>query len=149
MSTDNKVQAVTSNGEIKETELQATALTVSQAQLKEIHKRAENLSNMSAGVSLNPRYYEFENAGDTVRGVFLGFKQLTMTDRATGKPKAVNAVMWMDETKSVFVNAGASLVGIFTEVDVPQFHGVQIEYTGETKTKSGNNVKIYDVRILQ
>jgi len=143
------IEAVKSSGEITETSLETTALTVSREQLAEIHKRAESLSKMEAGISLNPRYYEFENKGDSVRGVFLGFKELVMNDRVNGGTKTSRAVMWMDEQKSVYVNAGVSLVSVFTEVNVPQFAAVQIEFSGTEKTKSGNTVKVYDVRLMQ
>lgn len=142
MSTDNNVKTVTASGEIKETSGTVSALVIPKDTFAVIKKTAAGLDKMETGISLAPRYFEFEAPGDSVRGVFVGFKNLTLSDRET------TAVLWMDKDMNVFLNSGVNLVDTFQGVGLEIGAPVEITYVEKKKVERGS-VKVYDVRILQ
>ena len=104
----------------------------------------ETLPDLEAaepGISLNPKYREFNEEGESVRAVFCGFTTMQSQNQA----KAIPVAIFQTRTE-VFVNAGANLVQQVKALK-PQT-AVQITYNGKEKTKSGNYVKTFDVRLL-
>jgi len=100
-----------------------------------------DLEAAEPGISLNPKYREFNDEGETVRAVFCGFT----TMQSQNQEKQIPVAIFQTRTE-VFVNAGANLVQQVKSLK-PQTP-VQITYTGKEKTKSGNYVKTFDVRLL-
>jgi len=100
-----------------------------------------DLDEASPGISLNPRYREFNEEGEMVRAMFCGFT----TMQSQNQEKQIPVAIFQTKTE-VFVNAGANLVQQ-VKVLKPQTP-VQITYLGKEKTKSGNYVKTFDVRLL-
>lgn len=145
---NEKMTAVTSNGEVKETAIQAVSSTINRDALAAIRETLSKIEEMEPGVSLAPTYFEFENTGDSVRGVFIGYKQLTVQDaERDGELKEITAVGWMNLDESVSVNAGVSLVGIFQQSGIQIGTPVEITFKGRKKVERGS-VKVYDVRPL-
>ena len=104
----------------------------------------ETLPDLEAaepGISLNPKYREFNTDGESVRAVFCGFTTMQSQNQA----KAIPVAIFQTKTE-VFVNAGTNLVQQVKALK-PQT-AVQITYNGKEKTKSGNYVKKFDVRLL-
>lgn len=110
--TTSPVVAVTTDGEIKTTELQTTPVEVDFAK---IEATLSNLSEMKRGLSLTPRYMEFSKVGEKTRGVFLGFKILTKKE-ADGTLKNLPTAVWADQDKNVWCNGGVAFVqGFLTQ----------------------------------
>ena len=105
-----------------------------------------DLETAEVGFNIQPEYHEFVNAGDTLRAVFNGISHIMTKDQAhPGQYKQIPAVV-LQNKDGVKLNAGASLVGQFERL-IPGT-AVQITYKGTEKTKSGNNVKTYEIRLL-
>lgn len=105
-----------------------------------------NLDEAEVGFNIQPEYHEFINAGDTLRAVFNGISHIKTKDQAhPGEYKDIPAVV-LQNKDGIKLNAGASLVSQFERL-VPGT-AVQITYKGTEKTKSGNNVKTYEIRLL-
>jgi hypothetical protein len=104
-----------------------------------------NLDEAEEGINIQPEYFEFINTGDKLRGVFNGISEITTKDRKTGEYKKIPAVV-LQNKDGVKLNAGASLVSQFEKL-LPGT-AVQVMYKGKEKTKSGNEVKTYEVRLL-
>jgi hypothetical protein len=102
-----------------------------------------DLDNAEIGMSIEKKYFEFDMKGKKVRAVFNGMDFITSSKN--GERKQIAAICF--QTKDgVFLNSGASLVEQFK--NIPPGTAVQIEYLGDAKTASGNNVKKFDVRLL-
>lgn len=105
-----------------------------------------DLDAAEVGFNIQPEYHEFINAGDTLRAVFNGISHIMTKDQAhPGQYKQIPAVV-LQNKDGVKLNAGASLVSQFERL-MPGT-AVQITYKGTEKTKSGNNVKTYEIRLL-
>lgn len=102
-----------------------------------------DLDTAEIGMSIEKKYFEFDLKGKKVRAVFNGMDFITSAKN--GERKQIPAICF--QTKDgVFLNSGASLVEQFR--NIPAGTAVQIEYLGDAKTASGNNVKKFDVRLL-
>lgn len=105
-----------------------------------------DLENAEVGFNIKPDYHEFVNVGDSLRAVFNGIGKITTKDRQhEGEYKLIPAVV-LQTRDGVKLNAGASLVSQFENL-IPGV-SVQITYKGKEKTKNNNEVKAYEVRLL-
>ena len=104
---------------------------------------ASLLKGMKRAVKLNGDYLVFEKKGDSKKVVFVGYKEINVKDKATGELNPLDAVVLMDEDFNQYVNAGAALVNIFANSNLPQNTPVEIVYQGRD-----GNVKLYDVHVL-
>lgn len=105
-----------------------------------------DLESAEVGFNIKPEYHEFVNVGDSLRAVFNGIGSIKTKDRQTeGLYKNIPAVV-LQNKDGVKLNAGASLVSQFQNM-LPGC-AVQITYKGKEKTKGGNEVKAYEVRLL-
>jgi len=102
-----------------------------------------DLDNAEIGMSIDKKYYEFTMKGQKVRAVFNGMDFITSTKN--GERKQIPAIVFQTK-EGVFLNSGASLVEQFKTI--PAGTPVLIEYLGDAKTNSNNNVKKFDVRLL-
>lgn len=100
-----------------------------------------NLDETEPGMSLAPEYREFETEGETARALFIGFTSMNSKNQGKQIPVAV-----FQERDRIWVNAGANLVQQVATLK-PRT-AVQVTYKGKEKTGSGNNVKVFDVRLL-
>lgn len=101
-----------------------------------------DLDEMEESFALAAKYLEFEKAGESARGVFLGF---TKMQNQKGEPIALANFQNRD---GVWVNAGANLTYQLRDRGVPTGTPLKVTYQGKIKTKSGNEVKSFEVRLL-
>lgn len=137
------VNAVTSNGAEKETELEASPLVVSNEKLAEIETRLARLDTMQTGICLNAKYKEFDSVGEVMRGIYLGTKSIFKGRGA--ERQEIPAVQWIDADKQLWINAGTILVNQLK--DVPSGTPVEIIYSEKIKMDIGI-AKNYEVRAL-
>ena len=107
-----------------------------------------DLDAAEVGMSIEKKYFEFIKEGDTVRAVFNGMDYITTNkkdENGNEVRKQIPAIVFQSKD-GVYLNSGASLVEQFKTI--PAGTPVQITYSGEVKTNSGNKVKKYDVRLL-
>lgn len=104
----------------------------------------EALENAEAGPSLAPRYFKFEQPGQTLRGIFCGLQNVRKTQNGQTNWMTVVVIQNKD---GVWLNAGANLLPQFDHV--PQGAPVEIKFTGKQQTKSGNTVFQYVVTMLR
>ena len=105
-----------------------------------------DLDKAEVGFNIKPEYHEFVNVGDTLRAVYNGIGKIKTKDRQNeGQYKDIPAVI-LQNKDGVKLNAGASLVSQFE--NIPTGVSVQITYKGKEKTKNNNEIKAYEVRLL-
>ena len=105
-----------------------------------------DLDNVEVGISIKPDYLEFVKAGDSVRGVFNGIGEITTKDRLNqGQYKTIPAAV-LQTKEGLKLNAGANLVNQLRNIQPGT--AIQITYKGKESTSTGNEVKTYDVRLL-
>ena len=56
-----------------------------------------SLKDAETGINIAPEYFEFNEVGTKVRGVFLGYTKFEVVDQKSGELKTLNAIGWMDE----------------------------------------------------
>jgi hypothetical protein len=100
-----------------------------------------DLDKAEIGMSIEPKYFEFKNAGDSLRGVYIGNTTITSKTNKNIIPTVV-----LQNKDGFFLNSGASLVDQLGKL--PTGTAVQVTFTGTEKTSNGYNVKKFDVRIL-
>lgn len=140
------IETINQNGETRESGLMLASRSFA-ADRKTMEDRLGQLKELRAGVSIAPRYYEFLEKGEKTRGIFLGFLKLEKTNPETGEVKEIDSIAWMDETQTIYQNAGTQLVGAFSSNNLKQGTPVEIEFLGEKKLALGK-MKQYAVRPL-
>ena len=104
-----------------------------------------DLEEAEIGVSLETKYFEFNTPNMTVRAIFNGIGTMKKRNSTTDELEELPAVYF--QTKDgVFLNGGDNLVEQLRHArsGTP----IQIIYIGKVKTKSGNNVNKFDIRLL-
>ena len=101
-----------------------------------------DLDAMEEGFTLAAKYIEFMKEGESERGVFLGF-----TKMKNQKGDEIDLANFQNKN-GVWVNAGANLVFQLHDRGVPHGTPLQVTYRGKVRTNGGNEVKTFDVRIL-
>lgn len=143
MNEQNENAIVTQNGEVTELE-KPEDFGHGMAFLNP--EEMPDLEEAEVGINVQPEYFEFKQIGDSLRAVFNGITTIQTKDQMNpGEYKQIPAVV-LQNRDGVKLNAGASLVSQFERL-LPGT-AVQISYKGTEKTKSGNNVKTYEVRLL-
>ncbi len=100
-----------------------------------------DLDSMEEGMSLQVNYLEFETEGERIRAVLVGWQEMTSQNTGQLIPVAI-----LQNKDGIFANAGANLTKQLQ--NVPLRTPVQVTYLGKEKTKSGNHVKLFDVKML-
>lgn len=137
------LDAVTSDGREKETELSASPVLISKERLNAIEDSLQKLETMESGIALNAKYREFDATGETVRGVYLGMKTIFKKDN--GEVKPIECASWIDAAKQVWISGAKILVSQCSEL--PQGTPVEITYTEKIKVEMGY-AKSFEVRPL-
>ena len=104
-----------------------------------------DLDEAEVGVSLETKYFEFNQPNTTVRAIFNGVGIMKKRNAATGELDEIPAVYFQTK-EGVFLNGGDNLVEQLRHL--PAGTPIQIIYIGKVKTKSGNNVNKFDIRVL-
>jgi len=102
-----------------------------------------DLDAAEVGMDISPRYMEFKDVGEHVRGFYVGMSSIT--SKKNNETKIVPAAIFQNKD-GFYLNSGDSLVDKLRKVPVGT--AVQITYKGTEKTSKGNDVKTYDIRML-
>lgn len=130
---NEKVESLTFDGQVQE-----TALTVPTDFNWDAVKRA------SKGVNIAPKYIEFTNVGESIRGFYIGKSHVEKVEGNT--VKKIPVVLIATEN-GVMMNGGMSLVDTITKF-CRVGEAIEITYTGQKKTGSGGYLKTYSVTPL-
>jgi len=115
---------------------------VSAAITPEMLEASSNLSKLKTAINLSPEYIELAKQGESFRGIFWGFTQITVNDQVTGEQRTIDAAAFLVD-KAIRINAGVALVSECKKSGISK--GTPIEVT--FKEKKGN-LKIYSLTLL-
>jgi hypothetical protein len=105
-----------------------------------------DLDQAEVGFNIQPESMEFKNAGETLRAVFNGFTFLKVKDKVNKGQYTEKQAAVLQTKTGVKINMGANLLKQLALVPVGT--AVQITYKGLERTNNGNDVKVYDVNLL-
>lgn len=108
----------------------------------EMLEASANLSKLKTAINLSPEYIELAKAGESFRGIFWGFTEITVNDQVTGEQRTIPAAAFLVD-KSIRINAGVALVSECKKAGINK--GTPLEVT--FKEKKGN-LKIYSLTLL-
>jgi 3-methyladenine DNA glycosylase Tag len=101
-----------------------------------------NLSSLKAAINLSPEYIELEKEGESFRGIFWGFTEITVNDQVTGEQRQIPAAAFLVD-KCIRINAGVALVSECKKSGIDK--GTPLEVT--FKEKKGK-LKVYSLTLL-
>jgi len=105
-----------------------------------------DLDSAEVGFNIQPESIEFKVVGESIRGIFNGFTTFKVKDKKNKGQYQDRKTVVLQTKQGIKINMGANLVKQFELVPVGT--AVQITYQGEQRTNSGNDVKIYNVHVL-
>ena len=108
----------------------------------EMLEASANLSNLKTAINLSPEYIELSKPGESFRGIFWGFTEMTVNDQVTGEQRTMPAAAFLVD-KCIRINAGVALVSECKKAGIDK--GTPLEVT--FKEKKGN-LKIYSLTLL-
>lgn len=108
----------------------------------EMLEASANLSSLKTAINLSPEYIELAKVGESFRGIFWGFTEITVNDQVTGEQHTIPAAAFLIE-KAIRINAGVALVSECKKAGIDK--GTPLEVT--FKEKKGN-LKIYSLTLL-
>ena len=113
--------------------------------------KGAKVDEMKVGtVNLKTEYLSFENQGETVRRIFVGFTLKPSVDPTTGEEKGLlpAAQLYDPTTETIQICMQSVIVGVLNEHNYPKGAAIQITYKGEKKGKSGLKYQNFDIRAL-
>jgi 3-methyladenine DNA glycosylase Tag len=120
----------------------ARANEVTAAITPEMLEASANLTKLKAAINLSPEYIELVKPGESFRGIFWGFTEITVNDQVTGDQRTLPAAAFLVD-KSIRINAGVALVGECKKSGIDKGTPVEVTF----KEKKGN-LKIYSLTLL-
>jgi 3-methyladenine DNA glycosylase Tag len=108
----------------------------------EMLEASANLSQLKAAINLSPEYIEMAKPGESFRGIFWGFTEITVNDQVTGEQRTIPAAAFLVD-KAIRINAGVALVGECKKSGIDKGTPVEVTF----KEKKGN-LKIYSLTLL-
>lgn len=108
----------------------------------EMLEASANLSKLKTAINLSPEYIELSKPGESFRGIFWGFTEITVNDQVTGEQRQIPAAAFLVD-KAIRINAGVALVNECKKAGIDK--GTPLEVT--FKEKKGN-LKIYSLTLL-
>lgn len=127
------LEATNGNGEVKKTELSIPASF-----------NWDAVEKASVGLNVAPRYFEFTEVGEKIRGFYLGNSFVEKNEKDTTKKIPVVLIATQS---GVVMNGGMSLYDTVTKF-CRVGEAIEITYTGQKKTSSGGYLKMYNVTPL-
>ena len=103
---------------------------------------SDSLKKMNVLMDLTAEYVELEKAGESFRGVYIGFQDINITDKQTGESKKLKAARFIID-KKVRINAGAVLVSEIHRAGVPVGTPLEVTYV-----RKDGNTKIYSIKLI-
>lgn len=108
----------------------------------EMLEASSNLSALNVAINLSPKYIELVKIGESFRGIFWGFTEITVNDQITGEQRVMPAAAFLVE-KAIRINAGVALVSECKKTGIEK--GTPLEVTFLEKK---GNLKIYSLTLL-
>ena len=108
----------------------------------EMLEASANLTKLKVAINLSPEYIELVKAGESFRGIFWGFTEITVNDQVTGEQRTIAAAAFLVD-KAIRINAGVALVGECKKSGIDKGTPVEVTF----KEKKGN-LKIYSLTLL-
>ena len=108
----------------------------------EMLEASANLTQLKAAINLSPEYIELAKQGESFRGIFWGFTEITVNDQVTGEQRTIPAAAFLVD-KAIRINAGVALVGECKKSGIDKGTPVEVAF----KEKKGN-LKIYSLTLL-
>jgi hypothetical protein len=125
------------------------AESLSPDQLNIALSMADSLDSAEVVMSAKPESYSFKAVGETIRGVFVGFMPITVTDpRSETGYTDLPAIIWVDKDKNQKFCASTDLVRDFYKLGIKVNTPVEIIFAETVKTKNGNNVYKFKINLL-
>lgn len=117
--------------------------TVQPNSIEALLEKSAQLENLQEVVSLSPESIVLEKVGESFRGLFMGYGEMTVNDQNTeeGKRTLTCAKFLID--KKMRINGGAVLVSELKNASVTEGTPIQVTYT-----EKRGNVKIYRITLL-
>ena len=75
----------------------------------EMLEASANLSQLTAAINLSPEYIELVKPGESFRGIFWGFTEITVNDQVSDEQRTIPAAAFLVD-KAIRINAGVALV---------------------------------------
>lgn len=127
---DNTQEVATTNNQ---------AATSDLAALLDASKKMKALKPV---IKLTSKYVELEKVGESFRGIFAGYSEITVSDKETGEMKQLPAARFIINGE-MCVNAGAVLINELRKCDVTIGTPLEVTYA-----KKESNTKIYELTLL-
>jgi 3-methyladenine DNA glycosylase Tag len=108
----------------------------------EMLEASANLKQLKAAINLSPEYIEMAKPGESFRGIFWGFTEITVNDQVSGEQRTIPAAAFLVD-KAIRINAGVALVGECKKSGIDKGTPVEVTF----KEKKGN-LKIYSLTLL-
>lgn len=126
------------------TEVQVDLASISQEDFLAAMEKSSSasLKKMEVLMDLTAEYVELEKAGESFRGVYIGFQDINITDKQTGESKKLKAARFIID-KKVRINAGAVLVSEIHRAGVPVGTPLEVTYV-----RKDGNTKIYSIKLI-
>jgi len=115
---------------------------VSAAITPEMLEASSNLSKLKTAINLSPEYIELVKPGESFRGIFWGFTEITVNDQVSGEQRTIPAAAFLVD-KAIRINAGVALVSECKKAGVEKGSPIEVTF----KEKKGN-LKIYSLTLL-
>jgi len=120
----------------------ASTNEVTAAITPEMLEASANLTKLKVTINLSPEYIELVKPGESFRGIFWGFTEITVNDQVTGEQRTIAAAAFLVD-KAIRINAGVALVGECRKSGIDKGTPVEVTF----KEKKGN-LKIYSLTLL-
>ena len=120
----------------------ASTNEVTAAITPEMLEASTNLAKLKVAINLSPEYIELVKTGESFRGIFWGFTEITVNDQVTGEQRTIAAAAFLVD-KAIRINAGVALVGECKKSGIDKGTPVEVTF----KEKKGN-LKIYSLTLL-
>lgn len=120
----------------------ASTNEVTAAITPEMLEASTNLAKLKVAINLSPEYIELVKPGESFRGIFWGFTEITVNDQVTGEQRTIPAAAFLVD-KAIRINAGVALVGECKKSGIDKGTPVEVIF----KEKKGN-LKIYSLTLL-
>jgi hypothetical protein len=123
-----------------------TEIAVAEQQLPtnfaDLLEASANVGKLKEVVTLTNAYIELEKPSDSFKGIFVGFIQMSVTDKVTGELRQMDAAQFLID-KKMHINGGVNLVSQFKRSNVPSGTPVKVTYL-----RKDGNVKVYELTLL-
>lgn len=117
--------------------------TVQPNSIEALLEKSAQLENLQEVVSLSPESIVLEKVGESFRGLFMGYGEMTVNDQNTEEGKRTLACAKFLIDKKMRINGGAVLVSELKNAAVTEGTPIQVTYT-----EKRGNVKIYRITLL-